>query len=672
MPPSSPLLLRSPTPPLLLLLPRHFLFSPLPTSSSSSSSSSTLSLRTLLPHPLLSPLRPLRRRRRRSCSAAAADQDLLQALVGASDAAGDEPRSHLPALRSYEGDLASLTLTGAVAHDQALTAAAADGGAAAEEHLSSGADAMIVETVFPGSPDERSTVSTRLFLPAKKVREKAKKLRRTLAADVLSGSSTNPMAKNILAMTFRQVVMERLWSFRLSIFSPGTERDMEDLAKPREVITDFVLSSSDERVLSALAEAVCSCAVASNEKNYLGSAGGLFSNNTFGWLQKPQRNCSLDSSVCVYRIPEGEVVKSAMKQLERFNLVKGDSSCRERILKHRWWPPPYYKRLEKMGGSGFVAWTNEFIPAYRLQIDANVYKEMKLEGWQELTQNRWEALLTHSQMMELGNILDMYYEDQFTLPEKQLSCGLISDPSNIPKKNSSLKTLFAAVAVGCVAVFVGIAAQLYWPHVLRVKKASEANNYVLPSETYCCDLQTLDAAELETSCIYVVKTIKDALGWPGDIMFDANIGAWIGMLPSYLRSLDLDSRGENRAHVDLPNSISSHSGTNKLDAPDSISSHSETNNLDAHAIGQDIASFQVVLSGDGKIVGFQPTSRVAVNQWASNPLAEILYGGRKLSPGILEPNLHIPCPSKVILIELLVSTNTESPFALARPIYQPH
>lgn len=42
---------------------------------------------------------------------------------------------------------------------------------------------------------------------------------------------------------------------------------------------------------------------------------------------------------------------------------------------------------------------------------------------------------------------------------------------------------------------------------------------------------------------------------------------------------------------------------------------------------------QVVLSEDGKIVGFQPTSRVAVNQWAANPLAKELYGGRKLSPG---------------------------------------
>jgi hypothetical protein len=42
---------------------------------------------------------------------------------------------------------------------------------------------------------------------------------------------------------------------------------------------------------------------------------------------------------------------------------------------------------------------------------------------------------------------------------------------------------------------------------------------------------------------------------------------------------------------------------------------------------------QVVFSSEGKIVGFQPLSRVAVNQWADNPLARELYGGKKLSPG---------------------------------------
>lgn len=41
----------------------------------------------------------------------------------------------------------------------------------------------------------------------------------------------------------------------------------------------------------------------------------------------------------------------------------------------------------------------------------------------------------------------------------------------------------------------------------------------------------------------------------------------------------------------------------------------------------------MVLSTDGKIVGFQPTSRVGVNHWATNPIAKELYGGRKLTPG---------------------------------------
>lgn len=40
-----------------------------------------------------------------------------------------------------------------------------------------------------------------------------------------------------------------------------------------------------------------------------------------------------------------------------------------------------------------------------------------------------------------------------------------------------------------------------------------------------------------------------------------------------------------------------------------------------------------MLSSDGSIRGFQPTSRVAVNHWAANPLAKELYGGKNLSPG---------------------------------------
>ena len=72
----------------------------------------------------------------------------------------------LPCVRSYENDMARFSLAGAVCFEQALTAAAADGGEAAAEHISSGLSAMVVETVFPG-PDAVSY--THLTLPTKRI-----------------------------------------------------------------------------------------------------------------------------------------------------------------------------------------------------------------------------------------------------------------------------------------------------------------------------------------------------------------------------------------------------------------------------------------------------------------------------------------------------------------------
>lgn len=77
------------------------------------------------------------------------------------------------------------------------------------------------------------------------------------------------------------------------------------------------------------------------------------------------------------------------------------------------------------------------------------------------------------------------------------------------------------------------------------------------------------------------------------------------------------------------------------------------------------------MSEEGKVVGFQPTSRLAVSHWATNPLAALLYEGRKLSPAFLEPTLKISRPTKVVQIELLMSVNSEPFFALARPVQDP-
>lgn len=58
-----------------------------------------------------------------------------------------------------------------------------------------------------------------------------------------------------------------------------------------------------------------------------------------------------------------------------------------------------YAELEKIGGPEFSAWTSEYVPAYRLQIDTDRLRNITFKGWKNSAQNRWEVLLTHSQMV---------------------------------------------------------------------------------------------------------------------------------------------------------------------------------------------------------------------------------------------------------------------------------
>ncbi|EOY28126.1 Elongation factor P-like protein, putative isoform 3 [Theobroma cacao] len=302
----------------------------------------------------------------------------------------------LPCVRTYENDLARLTLVGAVGFEQALTAAAADGGRAATEHVDSGIPAMVIETVFPSSIAKNATVSTRLFLPARKVKEKAQKLRKSLSEDILTETSS----KNILAMTFRQVVIQKFWNFELVLFRPGTERDMEDLENPRkQVIGSFTLSSSEERVISNLGEVVCISALQSTERHFLDNFLGKTSSNFFQWFRKSKAIESKDLSVVIYKMFEDEIVENAKSLLESFNSSEESFKTMDLRRKDYWWTPSMHSKLDKIGGLEFSAWTSEFIPAYRLEINANTLKDLKFEGWIKSDENRWEVLLTHSQMI---------------------------------------------------------------------------------------------------------------------------------------------------------------------------------------------------------------------------------------------------------------------------------
>lgn len=77
---------------------------------------------------------------------------------------------------------------------------------------------------------------------------------------------------------------------------------------------------------------------------------------------------------------------------------------------------------------------------------------------------------------------------------------------------------------------------------------------------------------MEEYCISVVKVIKDAFGWHGDICTEKGVGAWIGEAPDYLRVVESDSGSE-----DAP------SGTIEKDNIEGVK-----------ASAQDIASYQVI------------------------------------------------------------------------------
>ncbi|KAM0838871.1 hypothetical protein ACQ4PT_060688 [Festuca glaucescens] len=569
-------------------------------------------------------------------------------------AEGDERRV-IPIARCYEAGLARLEVTGAARREQAVAAsAAADGGVAAEAHLGAGSEAMVMEAFLPGPG---GATSTRVILQAKEVQEKASKIKKDYGDDFFS--ENEPDSESILAMALKQVVMEKLANFRLEVFSPGSERDFEDWSKPRKVPVDFSISSSDGKLLSALAEAIFSCVIEDTEKNYLGGTGGLFQ------IRKP--NCSSDFTVCIHRIAEAEVANNARRCLERIDLAK--SSHEVGKPKNAWWPAPKYGSLEEIGGPDFVLWAHEFIPSYKLQINAAAFMNTELKGCHELANNRREVLVSHFQLAELGNVLDMYFEDQFTLPGKTFHSYWNAEPSKIRKNNGYLNNLFAFLAGSSAILIVGVLAQLFWPQSLKDKSLFMGSSCSSSSQRYCSDVHSLDNSEVRGYCVSVVKKIKDSFGCPGDIVVDENIGAWVGELPDCFKAINL---GEYAASDDARDSrtVSQETENLPVSTPTETTSHLEQKDNTRESL-QNIASFQVVMSEEGKLVGFQPTSRLAVSHWANNPLAALLYEGRKLSPAFLEPRLKIFRPAKVVPIELLMSVNSESFFGLARPVQDP-
>lgn len=314
-----------------------------------------------------------------------------------------------------------------------------------------------------------------------------------------------------------------------------------------------------------------------------------------------------------------------------------------------WLTSTTYFKLEQIGGPEFISWLSERVPAYKLQIDAEKLDNVKFEGWKETATNTWEVFLTHSQMVGLSDVLDMYYEDVYTLPYKQLSLGVVAKSFNSPSSKRSIsmsKAISMVLASGIFLVAIRILGQRYLPYLPIRKHYHPGVNPVNSSDMISIQPQSMESCKLEDYCVSVVRRIKEFYCWPGDVVMGSGSSAWIGELPIYLKN-EMDSEV-----LDL----------------NSSSTPSEGIEDEMKAAGEDIASYQIVLSGDGKIAGFQPTSRVAESQWEANPLVKELYGTEKLSPDLIEQGLKRSRGSDAVVLELLMSTNPQSSFALVRPV----
>lgn len=599
-----------------------------------------------------------------------------------------------PMVRIFENDLCRLTLIGDRILDEAIAAAAADGGLAAAEHIASGRPLMIIETIYPGHCSDHSTAATRLLVPASKVLEKAKSFWPT-GSDVQSDS----FSKNVLAMSFRKVVMRCMWNFELFFFNPGTSRDMGDLATPREVQVFGCLTSSDKRVLIGLAEALCCYAAACMNDDFHQKMLGRSSNSLLQNFRNPKWMASSDSHVRIRSLSEAEIAAHLKSFLERSGVNKEREereNYKEMRTSYNWWPrPSCSSSIPDTYGVESDSWINEYVPLHKLQVDFGEFENVKFQGWQKCSNNVWEILLSHRQLVELADVFDMYYEDPNTCPEKQLQSRIDLEAPKLVTSKITLslwRALYASLAGGIALISVIIVARLWKPNLLKLGIFS-SNSGVMSSPIEKLDKhykhqsekkmlpqnEEFSAKEMQVICTLVVEMVKNALQWPDDIKSTEGKGAWIGTDLTEWGRLE-DNFCTTAVVEDDPSSGNKkvenidETGGNELrqavaSKADTFSQDHIQGNLQGPN-GSDIAVYEVTLSRSGNLLGLQPTNRAAVNRWASSPLAKALYGNRKISPGLFEPGLKFrPPPEDAVVVELLMLDDPTSRMVTVRPCH---
>lgn len=174
----------------------------------------------------------------------------------------------------------------------------------------------------------------------------------------------------------------------------------------------------------------------------------------------------------------------------------------------------------------------------------------------------------------------------------------------------------------------------------------------------------IPAEEMESLCFQVVNRLKDAFDLPGEVESSPEKGAWIGS------DLSAWGRTKNSAEARVDKADGNGLQEVTLDVEDQLHAvkDSGTNSVPETMAGGPLLRYQVVLTRNGKVLGFQPGNQAAIGSWADFPFAKELHGRGRLGAGIFERGLKYSSLSEdVVAIELLCE-ESRSPAFTARPL----
>eukprot|EP00249_Psilotum_nudum_P018392 c26782_g1_i2 orf=586-2439(-) len=436
-----------------------------------------------------------------------------------------------PIVRTYRNDLCTLELCGCAKRLEALTALASDRSYEAVTNLLMRRPLTVIQTVLPGGLDNHSTISTKLFAPSNLVVERAKKL--TMPDGFAS--------KDYMHRLFEAVQMRELSKFYVEFHALGTKRTMSSLAIEEKASTIASLESSDKKVLDDLAKAVSLYAVSCINKN---RTGDTFVSHSWKIWQRSQWVPSSGAAVRICTLSETEIL-TQVRNLSEFMPLGETPKSEEAEVQEAWWPAPVSSKkvIKKYLGNCMEGLAHDYLPIHKLQIDLSLL-DVKVTGGQQIASQTWELLLSHSQMVDLAGVLDMFYEDIFSLPNKHINTGALLGFRNVSRSKIS-KSLQAANLIGLVAgafFFAWLLASRFrrinfsddmQVNLFRANSATvtdQSNHSKMLSESLpeMPYNQQISTEERETLCCLVVGKVMKAFGWPGQIQSNSEKGSWMG------------------------------------------------------------------------------------------------------------------------------------------------